>query len=77
MKYLKIIIPVLATVGLTVGAIFLARWLMALVPAGNWSALIKAGIFIFVIICALVTIAWSAYFTYIIRRDVEAERTAK
>jgi len=77
MKHLRIIIPVVATVGLTVGAIFLAKWLVGLVPAGAWSELIKAGIIIFVIVCALVTIAWSAYFTYIIRRDIEARRTGK
>jgi len=77
MKNLRVIIPVVATVGLTVGAIFLARWLVGLVPPGNWSELIKAGIIIFVIVCVLVTIAWSAYFTYIIRRDIEAGRTGK
>jgi hypothetical protein len=76
-KNLRVIIPVVATVGLTVGAIFLARWLVGLVPPGNWSELIKAGIIIFVIVCALVIIAWSAYFTYIIRRDIEAGRTQK
>ncbi|HEX9976966.1 MAG TPA: hypothetical protein VGA82_06915 [Dehalococcoidales bacterium] len=77
MKHLRIIVPVVATVGLTVGAIFLATWLVGLVPAGTWSELIKAGIIIFVIVCALVIIAWSAYFTYIIRRDIEAGRTEK
>jgi hypothetical protein len=77
MKSLRIIIPVVATVGLTVGAIFLAMWLVGLVPPGSWSELIKAGIIIFVIVCALVTIAWSAYFTYIIRRDIEAGRIQK
>ena len=77
MKHLRIIVPVVATVGLTVGAIFLAKWLVGLVPAGTWSELIKAGIIIFVIVCALVIIAWSAYFTYIIRRDIESGRTEK
>jgi hypothetical protein len=76
-KNLRIIIPVVATAGLTVGAIFLARWLVGLVPSGNWSELIKAGIIIFVIVCALVIMAWSAYFTYIIRRDIGAGRTQK
>ena len=71
MKYLNIIIPASVTVALTVGAILLAGWLMKLVPAGSWSQLIKAGIIIFVILCALVTIAWSGYFTYIIRRDID------
>jgi hypothetical protein len=52
-------------------------WLVGLVPPGDWSDLIKAGIIVFVIVCALVTIAWSAYFTYIIRRDIEAGRTQK
>ncbi|MFH1031662.1 MAG: hypothetical protein V1767_03755 [Chloroflexota bacterium] len=77
MKYINIIIPVVATVALTGGAILLAEWLMALVPTGSWSALIKAGIFLFVIVCALVTIAWSAYFTYIIRRDIELRKAGK
>lgn len=77
MKYLNIIIPAIATVALTVGAIFLARWLMGLVPPGSWSDLIKAGIFLFVIVCALVTIAWSAYFTYIVRRDIELRKAGK
>jgi hypothetical protein len=53
----------------------LAQWLVGLVPANGWSDLIKAGIVIFVIVCALITIAWSAYFTYIIRRDIEIRRT--
>ncbi len=77
MKHLRIIVPVVSTVGLTVGAIFMATWLVGLVPAGTWSELIKAGIIIFVIVCALVIIAWSAYFTYIIRRDIEIGRTEK
>jgi hypothetical protein len=75
MRSLRIIIPVAATALLTVGAIFLAQWLVGLVPAGNWSDLVKAGIVVFVVVCALITIAWSAYFTFIIRRDVEIRKT--
>jgi amino acid transporter len=75
MRSLRIIIPVVATALLTVGAIFLAQWLVGLVPAGNWSDLVKGAIVIFVVVCALITIAWSAYFTYIIRRDVEVRRS--
>ncbi len=75
MRSLRVVIPVAATALLTVGAIFLAQWLVGLVPAGNWSDLVKAGIVVFVVVCALITIAWSAYFTYIIRRDVEIRKT--
>jgi hypothetical protein len=75
MRSLRIIIRVAATALLTVGAIFLAQWLVGLVPAGNWSDLVKAGIVVFVVVCALITIAWSAYFTFIIRRDVEIRKT--
>ncbi len=71
MKSLRIIIPVIVTALLTVLAIFAAVWLTGLVPAGPWSELIKAAIVIFIIGSALVIIAWSAYFTYIIRETIE------
>ncbi len=71
MRYLQIIIPAIVTVVLTVVCIFMANWLTGLVPAGEWSELIKAGIIVFVIISALVTVAWSAYFTFIIRSSVK------
>jgi len=43
--------------------------------SGDWSDLVKAGIVVFVVACALITIAWSAYFTHIIRRDIELTKT--
>jgi hypothetical protein len=52
-------------------AVFSAIWLTGLVPDGNWSDLIKAGIVIFIIGSTIVVIAWSAYFTYIIRHSIE------
>jgi len=71
MKSLRIIIPVLITAILTALAIFSAIWLTGLVPAGAWSELIKAAIVIFIIGSTLLIIAWSAYFTYIIRETIE------
>jgi len=71
MKSLRIIIPVLITAFVTAIAIFSAVWLTGLVPAGPWSELIKAAIVIFIIGSTLVIIAWSAYFTYIIRETIE------
>ncbi len=71
MKSLRIVIPILITAFVTAIAIFSAIWLTGLVPAGPWSDLIKAAIVIFIIGSTLVIIAWSAYFTYIIRGTVE------
>ena len=71
MKSLRIIVPVFITALLTVLAIFCAIWLTGLVPAGPWSELIKAAIVIFIIGSTLIIIAWSAYFTYIIRETIE------
>jgi len=70
MKFLRIFIPVLVTAGLTVLCIFVARWLTGMVPDGEWAELIKAAIIVFVVASALVTVAWSAYFTYIIRNTM-------
>lgn len=70
MKFLRIFIPVLVTAGLTVLCIFVAKWLTGMVPAGEWSELLKATIIVFVVASALVTVAWSAYFTYIIRNTM-------
>ena len=70
MRFLRIFIPFLVTAGLTVLCIMVARWLTGKVPAGDWSELIKAAIIIFVVASALVTVAWSAYFTYIIRNTM-------
>ena len=71
MKFLRIIMPVIITAFLTALAICSALWLTGLVPAGPWSELIKAAIVIFIIGSTLVIIAWSAYFTYIIRETIE------
>lgn len=71
MKSLRIVIPVLITAFLTALAVFSAIWLTGLVPAGAWSELIKASIVIFIIGVTLIIIAWSAYFSYIIREMVE------
>ena len=71
MKSLRVVVPVIVTVLLTVLAIFSAIWLTGLVPPGSWSELIKAAIVIFIIGSALVLIAWSAYFTVIIKETVE------
>jgi len=71
MKSMRIIVPLLITAILTVFAILCAIWLTGLVPAGPWSELIKAGIVIFIIGTTLIIIAWSAYFTYVIRETFE------
>ncbi len=71
MKSLRFVVPLLITVILTVLAILSAIWLTGLVPAGPWAELIKAGIVIFIIGTTLIIIAWSAYFTYVIRQTFE------
>jgi len=71
MKSLRIIGPVVVTVLVTAVAILSALWLTGLVPPGAWAGLIKAAIIIFVIGSALILVAWSAYFAYIIRDTVE------
>jgi hypothetical protein len=73
MKILRIFIPALVTGGLTVLCIFVVRWLTGLVPAGEWAELLKAAIIVFVVASALVTVAWSAYFTYIIRTSIRRQ----
>ncbi len=49
----------------------LFRAVTGLVPPGEWSQLIKAAILVFIIGSTLVAVAWSAYFSYIIRGTVE------
>jgi hypothetical protein len=66
-----VIIPAAVTALLTVLAVFSAIWLTGLVPDGNWADLIKAGIVIFIIGSTIVVIAWSAYFTYIVRQSIQ------
>ncbi len=72
MKSLRIIVPALITAIVTALAILSSVWLTGLVPAGPWSELIKAAIVIFIIGSTLVIIAWSAYFTYVIRQTIES-----
>ncbi|MBM4444919.1 MAG: hypothetical protein FJ020_06425 [Chloroflexi bacterium] len=71
MKGLSVIIPAAVTALLTVLAVFSAIWLTGLVPDGDWADLIKAGIVIFIIGSTIVIIAWSAYFTYIVRQSIQ------
>ena len=59
------------TVLLTALAILSAFWLTGLVPTGEWSRLIKAAILVFIVGSTLVAVAWSAYFSYIIRGAIE------
>jgi len=68
MKYIRIAIPFLATGILTVGSVYVAIWLTGLVPDNEWASLIKGLLVVGVIIGALITIAWSAYFSLILRR---------
>ena len=71
MKSLRVIVPVIVTAILTVLAVYAAIWLTGLVPAGPWAELLKAAIVLFIIGSAIISIAWSAYFTYIVRTTVE------
>jgi glucan phosphoethanolaminetransferase (alkaline phosphatase superfamily) len=71
MKSLRVLVPLAVTAILTVLAVFSAVWLTGLVPAGPWAELFKAAIVIFIIGSAIISIAWSAYFTYIVRTTVE------
>lgn len=71
MKSLRWFVPLVATAILTVLAVYAAIWLTGLVPAGPWAELLKAAIVIFIIGSAIISLAWSAYFTYIIRTTVE------
>ncbi len=71
MKSLRIVVPVIVTAIVTVLAVFSAIWLAGLVPPGEWAGLLKAGIIIFIAGATLLIIAWSAYFSYIVRTAVE------
>ncbi len=71
MKTLRILLPVLTTVIITVIAIVVVVLLWGLVPNNEWAGLIKAAITIFVILCALLAIAWSAYLTSVVRKSIE------
>lgn len=74
MKNLPVIVPVITTVVFTAVSVFLALWLTSLVPANEWGGLIKAIIIMFTIGCALIAIAWSAYFTWVIRKSIEEKK---
>ena len=71
MKTLRILIPVLTTVILTIIAIVVVVLLWGLVPNNEWAGLIKAAIIIFVVLCTLLAIAWSAYLTSVVRKSIE------
>jgi len=71
MKSIQVLIPTLATIAITAIFVVLAVWLTALVPPGEWNGLIKAGIVLFIFMCVLLVIAWSAYFTLVIRKSME------
>ena len=77
MKSLRIIVPLGVTAIITVLAILAALWLASMVPAGEWSQLLKAGIVIFVIGTIFFVIAWSAYFSHIIRQSIEKSLSEK
>jgi len=74
MKHLPIVVPVVTTVVLTAVCVCLALWLTSLVPNNEWGGLIKAVIVMVIIGCALIAIAWSAYFTWVIRKSVEEKK---
>ncbi len=71
MKFMQVLIPALVTIVITAIFVILAIWLTGLVPAGEWAGLIKAAIVLFVFMCTLLVIAWSAYFTLVIRKSLE------
>lgn len=73
MPKLNIIIPALVTAIITALAVFAAIWLTLLVPAGQWSELIKTAIVIFIVGSLLLVIAWSAYFTFAIRQSLKKD----
>ncbi len=71
MKVLRIAIPIVVTAIVTVVAVFAAIWLTGLVPAGTWSEFLKALIIVAVVGATLLVIAWSAYFSYVVRISIE------
>ena len=73
MKHLRYIVPAIVTIVITAIAVLAAVWLTGLVPKGEWSELIKAAIIIFIIGSTLFVLAWSAYFTYIIRASLKKD----
>lgn len=72
MNAIRIGVPIIATACLTVGCAFLTIWLTDLVPEGDWAGLIRAILVIGVALGALVAIAWSAYFSLILRRTLKS-----
>ncbi len=71
MKVLRIVIPIIVTAIITVVAVFAAIWLTGLVPAGTWSEFLKALVIVAVVGATLLIIAWSAYFSYVVRISIE------
>ncbi len=70
MKYLRWVVPAIATIVLTFVFVVVASWLTRLVPSSDWSDLIKAAIVVSIILGTLLAIAWSAYFTYVIKKSL-------
>ncbi len=77
MKTLRILIPVLTTVRITVTPVVIVVLFWGLVPDKAWAGLIKTAITILVILCALLAIAWSAYLTSVVRESIEDRKPDK
>jgi hypothetical protein len=71
MKALRIIIPVVTTVVTTAFVVLVSVWLTSLVPDSEWSDFLKAAIIVILVGATLFVIAWSAYFSYVIREAIE------
>jgi hypothetical protein len=71
MKALRIGIPVITTVVTTVIVVLIAVWLTGLVPDGEWAGFLKAAIIVILVGATLFVIAWSAYFSYVVREGIE------
>ena len=71
MKALRIMIPIISTAITTAIVVLVSIWLTGLVPAGEWSEFLKALIIVVIVGATLFIIAWSAYFTYVIREAIE------
>ncbi|MFH0769043.1 MAG: hypothetical protein V1932_05705 [Chloroflexota bacterium] len=71
MKALRIVIPVSVTCLTTVVIVLVTIWLTRLVPAGEWSGFLRALIIVAIVGATALIIAWSAYFSYVIREAIE------
>ena len=71
MKAIRVMIPMITTAITTAIVVLVSVWLTGLVPTGEWSKFLEALIIIVVVGATLFIIAWSAYFTYVIREAIE------